>query len=194
MTANDVFEIAMSLIDERLASGIVDATSTAIFKKNTPYILTSLQNELIRTSEYYKTHTITKSLTTNTAGYQEYTMPSDFYNAYQIIQIDTTRDNASDFRWEEQNKLYVPDEFVGTIKIVYYPIPEAITALTDPMVLDSITCSTTLANGLASRLLTNENRALANYFNGIYNDLKNQMKIKRPAFSEPIKEMYDMSY
>jgi hypothetical protein len=189
-TVQNVFDYAMSLIDERLESGLVDPTSTAIFEKNTPYILTTLQDELIQDSDYYKTHTITKLATENDGGYQEYDMPSDFQTEQQIIEVNGGYENASDFKWENKT-LFISDKFIGVVKVVYYPIPAPLTAMTDELVLDDITCRTTLVNGLASRLLTNENRVLANYFNDLYNELKNKPKRKKLAQVESIKDKYD---
>ncbi len=194
--ANDVFEYAMSLIDERLESGLVDATSTAIFKKNTPYILTMLQDELIESSNYTKTETITVTSAVETAGhYIAHTMPTDFYNESQLISIETenTYQKLTDYKWEGNNILLIPDTFVGTIKVVYKPIPAPITALSDTLILDDITCRTILTNGLASRLLTNENKVLAGYFNQIYNELKNRPKMRKLANAETIKDKYDSS-
>jgi len=193
---NDVFEIAMSLIDERLDTGLVDATSTAIFKKNAPDILTTLQDELVQTSDYFKTETITVTSEVETTGhYIAHTMPSDFYSANQVISIETdgNYELATDFKWEANNKLLLPQGFIGTIKVIYRPIPARITALTDTLVLDDITCRTTLVNGLASRLLTNENKVLANYFGDIYNELKNKRKQHRPEGINIIKDKHDSS-
>lgn len=194
-TVQNVFDYAMSLIDERLDSGLVDPSSTAIFQKNTPYILTTLQDELIQNRDYYKTHSITKAATENDGGYQEYDMPSDFQTEQQIIEVNGGYKNASDFKWENK-KLFIPDKFAGTIKVVYYPIPAPLTQMTDTLVLDDITCRTTLVNGLASRLLTNENRVLANYFNALYMELKNKPLRKKLAQNEAIEDKYDskMSY
>jgi hypothetical protein len=194
MTGNDIFEITMSLIDERLDTGIVDATSTAIFKKNAPYLLTALQDELIPDSQYFKTYTITKVATTTAGGYSPNTMPTDFYSASQIISIETDGNREDlESKWESNNILLVDDNFVGTIKVIYRPIPDAITALTDAMVLDTITCRTTMAYGLASRLLTNENRVLSNYFNQLYEESRNKMRTNnRPmAGVEQIKDKLD---
>lgn len=192
VTAQNVYDITMSLIDERLESGSIDPTSTVVFSKNAPFILTSLQDELIRTSDYVKEKTITKALTTNDSGYQKYTMDADFQDLYQIVEeSNDTQRNASDFRWEGKNELYLPDDFVGTYRIKYYPIPTALTALSDTLVLDDITCRTTLAYGLASRLLTNENKVLANYFNDLYNELKSVPKKRKIATSQPIQDKYD---
>lgn len=191
-TVQNVFDYTMSLIDERLESGLVDPSSTGTFEKNTPYILTTLQDELIQDTDYYKTYSITKAETKNDGGYQEYDMPTDFKTEQQIIEINGDYKNATDFRWEDKT-LMIPDSFVGTIKVVYYPIPDPLTAMTDELVLDDITCRTLLVNGLASRLLTNENRVLANYFNDLFTEMKNKPRRKKIAPIVDIEDKVDSS-
>jgi len=196
MTVNDIFEHTMSLIDERLESGLVDATSTAIFKKNTPFLLTILQNEVIADSGYTKTETITVASAVPTAGgWIAHTMPADFYNETQIVSIETdgVYGNATDFKWEGDSVLLIPDTFIGTIKVIYTPIPAVLTALTDTMVVDNIVCTTILTYGLASRLLTNENKTLASFFNQLYEEARNRPKMRKLAYAETIKDKHDSS-
>ena len=198
MTVNDVFETTMSFIDERLDSGLIDATSTAVFKKNAPLILTTIQDELIPDCNYFKTSTTTKVATTTAGNYYPVTMPSDFYSASQIISIETDGNYEldSNVKWEANNIMLVPDGFVGTIKVVYRPIPATLVDLTSPLVLDDMTCRTTMAYGLASRLLTNENRTMANYFNSLYNESRALLRSNHRilATTDIMNETDDMSY
>jgi len=198
MTVNDVFETTMSFIDERLDSGVVDATSTAVFKKNAPLILTTIQDELLPDCNYFKTETITKIATTTAGNYYPVTMPSDFYSASQIISIETSGnyEDYTDFKWEANNIMLVPDGFVGTIKVVYRPIPATLVDLTSALVLDDITCRTTMAYGLASRLLTNENRTMANYFNSLYEESRARLRSNHRilATTDIMNEIDDLSY
>lgn len=191
MTGQDVFNIAMSLMDEYLETGQIDPTSTATFQVNAPKLLNLLQAELVDDNER-KRHEITKLVTTNAGGYEEYTMPTDFHDARQVITIETdgVYQNATEMKWED-NVLLVPDEFTGLIRVVYRPVPALLTALTDPITIDPITARTTLAYGLASRLLTNENQNISNYFQQLYEAEKNKPKRRNVAFGEPIKDYYD---
>jgi|GEM_PF-6801591 len=45
-TVQDIFDLTVDLIDERLASGAVNATTTAVYKARTPGILNLWQNEM----------------------------------------------------------------------------------------------------------------------------------------------------
>ena len=191
-TARQIFDISMILIDEVPVNGVFDADRTTDYLAKAPYLLTMLQDELIRDSNYYKTETITITSSVPTdGGYIAHTMASDFYSASQVISIEVqgTYQQATDFKWEGNNVLLIPDSFVGTYKIIYLPIPTPITAMTDVMVLDDITCRTTIANALASQLITKENPDLSQFLNQRYLDLKN--KQKQPAGINKIIDKYD---
>ena len=279
--AQDVFDIAISLIDERLESGLIDPNSTKMYKANTPFILTTLQDEITPLSNYTKTLTIQKQyikpligikeisthnfgdviieskeiaraysfeasgkgmvyiedfkgvwnakdfieleetktykgLIVPTSGatktrirfsgdnyytfsnaalfkenfyssdeiprYSEYTkidLPGDLQNINQIISEEFDYEQMTDYKWENEKDLYIPYNYIGTIRITYIPIPKPISKMDDLLVLDDRICRTVLANGLASRLLTNENQKLANYFNDIYSELKIGLKTKK---------------
>lgn len=45
-TAQNVFDLAMDLLDERLESGSTDTNNTSVFKVRTPGLLTLWQNEM----------------------------------------------------------------------------------------------------------------------------------------------------
>ena len=54
MKAIDVFTETMAMIDEMTDTGELDTTSVADYKARTPYILTSLQNEIIGVENRYR--------------------------------------------------------------------------------------------------------------------------------------------
>lgn len=194
MTAQGIYDHTMSLIDERLDSGVIDPTTTAVFAKNAPFLLTILQDEVLLDSNLTKTYTITKSTVTDTDGnYKDYAMPNDFYKADQIVEIQTDGNYSfvSDFIWGDHATLLVPDSFTGTISVIYKPIPTAITSLSDTMVVDDIISRSVISYGLASLLLTNENRALANYFGQKYEEARSRIRNKNTAFGQSIKDVID---
>ncbi|MGV8982150.1 hypothetical protein [Clostridium sp.] len=77
-TAQNIYDLAIDLIDERLASGAINATTTAVYKARTPGILNLFQNRVYRNGDYFKEVNIpckpTKNLLGMTAGmdYLEY--------------------------------------------------------------------------------------------------------------------------
>ena len=54
MKAIDVFKQTMAMIDEMTDTGELDTTSIADYKARAPYILTSLQNEIIGVENRYR--------------------------------------------------------------------------------------------------------------------------------------------
>jgi hypothetical protein len=76
LTVEDVFNVAMPLIDEAPTNGVYDVDRTADYKEKTPFILTSIQSEICRISPLYKTIEITAVL--DDSGYVKVTLPSDY--------------------------------------------------------------------------------------------------------------------
>lgn len=69
-TAQEVFDIAMDLIDERLDDGTISASDTLSYNVKTPGILTLLQSELIKQGDIFSTHQISNKPVTNILGYR----------------------------------------------------------------------------------------------------------------------------
>lgn len=68
-TAQQTFNIAMDLIDERLDDGTISASDTLSYNVKTPGILTLLQSELIKQGDLYNTYEISNRPLTNLLGY-----------------------------------------------------------------------------------------------------------------------------
>ncbi|OMF38774.1 hypothetical protein BK133_00795 [Paenibacillus sp. FSL H8-0548] len=68
-TAQEVFGIAMDLIDERLDTGLLSESDTVSYKVKTPGLLTILQSELIKQGDLFKTYEIANKPITNLLGY-----------------------------------------------------------------------------------------------------------------------------
>ena len=82
MKAIEVFTQTMAMIDEMTDTGELDTTSVADYKARAPYILTSLQNEIIGVENRYR-------------KYNEYIRPvpiTDLDN--QDVQVDDIQANT----------------------------------------------------------------------------------------------------
>lgn len=67
-TAQQVFDIAMDLIEERLDTGLISESYTVSYKVLTPGILTILQAELIKPGEIFSTYEISNKPVDNLLG------------------------------------------------------------------------------------------------------------------------------
>lgn len=68
-TAQEVFNLAMDLSEERLDAGTISASDTISYKVRTPGILTMLQAELIKQGDIYSSYEISNYPITNLLGY-----------------------------------------------------------------------------------------------------------------------------
>lgn len=119
-------------------------------------------------------------------------MPTDFKSVNEVIEEFPERQyqNISNYKWEGRNKLYINYYYMGKIRVVYRPVPIAITTLTDSMQLDDVTCRTIVPCGLAAMLLIQENASVASFFQSRFEELKQTAGKQPPAASEQITNIY----
>jgi len=187
MTQQEVFNIAVDLMSERLDSGLVDTNSTLNYTKRAPGLLTNIQSELCREVDLYNTITLTETTETDN-GYRLVTLPSDYISIYQIV--DSNLQAQADYKIIGDT-LYVPYELNGTI--IYRYSPTTVTALSETTPFKDFIAKTIIANMLASALLITENASLANYFSSVALELRRNIKIKQPASIGKRTDKYDAS-
>ena len=133
MKAIEVFTQTMAMVDEMTDTGELDATSVADYKARAPYILTSLQNEIIGVENRYR-------------KYNEYIRPvpiTDLEN--QDVQVD------------------------------------------------DIQANTLLVYGLAAKLMSDENKTLANFMQQEFERLSGIFLKPKPVKPESREDKYDAS-
>jgi hypothetical protein len=187
MTNQDIFNITVDLISERLDSGQVDTTNTLNYSKRAPGLLTMLNSEICREAPLYKSLTITE-VTQTANDYTEITLPADYIAMYQLL--DSNLNLVDDFKIIGR-KLYVRYDLNGTL--IYRYVPAVVTALSETTPYDNMIATTVIPNALAAQLLINENTTLANYFNQRYIELLNKIKTKEPASINKRTDKYDAS-
>jgi hypothetical protein len=67
-TAQQIFDLAMDLVNKRAANGIINATTTAVYKARTPGILTLWQNENAKSGDLYNIYEVSNKPITNMYG------------------------------------------------------------------------------------------------------------------------------
>jgi len=118
-----------------------------------------------------------------------YDMPSDFGEVDKIIN-ERPYELNSNFKWEGNNTLAVKQDYEGTIKIIYKPLPTTITAVTDVLDIYNPTAEQFVRFFVAAKMATTENTDLVNYFEGKANELKYEALKTPPASEEPIADVY----
>ena len=133
MKAIEVFTQTMAMMDEMTDTGELDSTSVADYKARAPYILTSLQNEIIGIENRYR-------------KYNEYIRP------VPITDLDN-----------------------------------------QDVQVDDIQANTLLVYGLAAKLMSDENKALANFMQQEYERLSGIFLKPKPVKPESREDIYDAS-
>lgn len=119
-------------------------------------------------------------------------MPSDFKSMDEIINEHPVRQYSKDsgFKWEGKRDLYIDYYYDGNIRVVYRPVPSAITLITDTMQVDDVTARTVVPYGLAAHLLLTENADSASFFQERYEELKAVESKEQPSSHEQITNVY----
>jgi hypothetical protein len=118
-------------------------------------------------------------------------MPTDFKSIDQITEEypDMQYSKSPNFKWEGKNKLYIDYYYEGSIRIVYRPIPAAITAMTDVLQVDDVTARSVLPWGLAMELYKDDDTKFA-YYRDRYQEMKSASMPRQLASEQQIVNMY----
>lgn len=81
MLASDIFKIAMALIDEITATGEMSEDSVAEYRAKAPFILTTLQNEIIGIENRYRNK-------------KDHIYPVAIEDLDQTVQVDAIKANT----------------------------------------------------------------------------------------------------
>jgi len=132
-------------------------------------------------------------LSTAIPQYKEYIkieMPSDYGELVKVIEEYPTYNKEANFKWQGFNDIYIKQEYEGSIKIIYNPIPTTVIALTDELTINNLTAEQAIIYYVASRLANTENTDLINLYEGKFNELKFEANKKRPMEEEKIQDVY----
>lgn len=118
-------------------------------------------------------------------------MPSNFKSVDQIIEEypNSQYSKSSNYKWEGRNKLFIDYYYEGNIRIVYRPVPAAITSMNDVLQVDDVTARSVIPWGLATELYKDDEAKFA-YFQGRYERMKALSMAKQPASEQQIINIY----
>jgi hypothetical protein len=126
------------------------------------------------------------------APFFKVSMPSDFKSIEQVINEYPVKQYGKDitYKFENSKDLYIDYFYEGVVRINYRPIPDAITAMTDVIVLDDVTARTLLPYGLAADLFKEENTIVSKFCRDRYMELKATQGIRHPSQEQQIVDVY----
>lgn len=186
MTLNDLLPTIMTLCGQFGKSGTARNITVEDYKARIPMIADIGQRQLLDNVE--KTFEYTKTTQTGTDKYIAVEMPDDFFSASDVIDTQSNGNYIhTPFYKFEGSKLYISNDYRGTLRIRYKPCPDPLTSLDDTLILDDNTAKTALVYYITAMLLLEENAEKAN----LYLQMYEEQRIKRkPASFEPIYDVY----
>lgn len=128
-TAQQIYEMAIDLIDERESTGVIDAAKTREYLNKAPSLLTLWQSEIAKSGDFYKTKEISRKPITNMLGYT---------NGFDIQEhVDTDKSfecsgsaKAYHFEVDGPGTVYIEDYTNGWNTLATVTVPDTVTYFT----------------------------------------------------------------
>jgi hypothetical protein len=185
MTANDIYEAAIALIDEiNPDTGLVSVDTTDDYKARAPYLIDILQKELAKTSKYEKLYEF--EYTPSDKEWVKIDLPSDF-DTISKITIDGNPSQRISYQLENKS-IYIKYSDAATFNILYNAIPPTVTSLDDELVLTDLSA---MPYGLAKKFVeVEQNDFLVGIFSKEYDRQRIISAAKSPASIEKMINVY----
>lgn len=126
-TGQEIFNIAMDLINKRSASGTIDTSKTAIYSVRSPSILTIWQNNISRLGDLYNTYEFSNKPIDNLLGDQFDIIE---YKGTDLIRETNHVIKAYYFEVDGEGTAYIEDYNGAWNTIVTITIPDTISSFT----------------------------------------------------------------
>lgn len=119
------------------------------------------------------------------------TMPANFRILDAVVEEESNGEyhKSTNYRLEGLKDLYIDYSCEANFKVIYKPIPTQITAINSNLEIDDITAQA-ITYYCASRLAVFTNKELVQFYEDKYNELKAEMKFKKPTQTETIVDVY----
>lgn len=192
-TGREIYERAIALVDEiNQETGEVDADTTGDYLARAPYLMTILQTELMPYSRTRKKHEII--CTGGSYGWTKANLPNDVLSIEDVVAESNYRYYKDPVWKAEQNgntiDFYYDSSFVGTLRIIYVPVPAPVTDLDAELTIDDITANL-MAYGLAEAFINVEqNDFLQKIFKQKYDEQKMVALSNKPKGMVKIIDVY----
>jgi hypothetical protein len=174
-TGNEVFAMAISILDELSDSGTIVDSQINEYKYRAPYLLDMWQKEIgdsLQTIEEYE-----NTDADNNYKWDKFALPTNLKRIKEIMFINSESQISSiPYKRFGDSDIYLYFNDTGTARMLYVPIPAKITALTQSLEVDE-NIATSGAYYLAEHFaLADQNSELA----AMCRDKFAQLSIQKP--------------
>jgi len=125
-------------------------------------------------------------------AWRRYDMPSNYGQLDKIVAEFTYKEYVIDnvYKWEGFNTLAVDYDYDGKLKVIYKPIPEEITDLSETVEVNNTKALQFIVFFIAAKLATTENTDLVSFYEQKANEMRAEAFKGQPAGEQPINDVY----
>jgi hypothetical protein len=128
-TVQDIYNITIDLIDEKLATGAINANTTAVYKARTPGILNLWQGENLSNSDLFSEHEISCKPATNMLGYKSGMDYLEYKGVEKTIEVDGSVKQYY-FEVDGEGTVYIEDFNGNWNTLATIVVPSTVTSFT----------------------------------------------------------------
>jgi hypothetical protein len=188
-TGTDIFTRAIAIKDDLSDTGTVTADVSDL-QYRAPHILDLWQKEMAAHGALYAVEEYTNSDEENVYKWTKESLPTDFKSVREIIFIDSDSQMYSIKYRQFGSDIYFYYKGVGTVRMLYIPIPAAITALTQTLAVDDITASCAAYYLDEQFALSEQDTDVSKWCGDKYKELRDSLILQSPFIPEEIEDVY----
>lgn len=193
-TGVEIFNQAISVLDELSDSGAIVESQVAEYKNRAPYLVDMWQKEMAKLGSLYNIEEYENSDEDSLYKWLKFDLPSSMKAIKDIIFIDGDS-QIHTIEWKKfgNNDIYFYFTKTGTVRMLFVPIPVKITALSQSLEVDDITAISGAYYLAEHFAMADMNDELARRCRNKFNELKADAAEKAPSAPAEIRDIYGIS-
>lgn len=193
-TVEQINNIAIAIIDEISDNGTIDVNKTKEYRNRAPYLTDIGQKELADVGGLYYISEFENNDETELDKWKKYSLPANFKKVKDVLFEDADMQLPSIRHRQFGNvEIYFYFTNVGKARLLYIPIPDKITAITDELEVDE-SVATALAYYLAQFYANaDQNTELEEVCRNKFNQLKISLSARTPSGITQTTDVYGLA-
>lgn len=186
--------MAITLIDELSDSGTIDINATKEYGNRAPMLLDMWQHEIAKSGDLYNIEEYENTDDEAIYKWTKLVVPSNLKLIKDIIFIDDdSQISTIDYKRFGNNDIYFYFTKLGTVRMLYVPIPTKITSLSQTLEIDEVTAISGSYYLAEQYAMSDQNTELAGLCKNKYQELKAESMIKEAMTPQQIVDIYGIS-
>lgn len=190
-TGTEIFNMSIAIINELSDTGTVTDALVSEYKYRAPYLLDLWQKEIAKSGDLYNIVEYENTDSSNVQKWTKFSLPNALKSIKEtLFENDDEQISTVNYKIFGKSDIYIYFVETGKMRILYVPIPEKITALTQTLEIDDITSMSGAYYLAESFFRADQNDTAADSARDKFRELKRESMVKEPAGSEEIIDVY----